>query len=50
VVVDDMIAIRSMMNITLSYDHRVIDGSLSGHFLHYVTQYIENWDPEDEIL
>ena len=49
-VINDMIAIRQMMNITLSYDHRIIDGSLSGHFLHYITQYIENWDPEAEIL
>ena len=49
-VVNDMIAIRQMMNITLSYDHRIIDGSLSGQFLQYVTQYVENWDPEEEIL
>jgi 2-oxoglutarate dehydrogenase E2 component (dihydrolipoamide succinyltransferase) len=44
VVVDDMIAIREMCYLTLSYDHRVIDGSLSGNFLAYLTSYLENWD------
>lgn len=44
VVVNDMIAIREMCYLTLSYDHRVIDGSLSGHFLSFLTEYLENWD------
>lgn len=44
VVVDDMIAIREMCYLTLSYDHRVVDGSLSGSFLSFVTNYLENWD------
>ncbi len=44
VVVDDMIGIREMVYLTLSYDHRIIDGSLGGQFLQYVTQYLENWD------
>jgi 2-oxoglutarate dehydrogenase E2 component (dihydrolipoamide succinyltransferase) len=44
VVINDMIAIREMCYLTLSYDHRVIDGSLSGHFLSFLTEYLENWD------
>ncbi|MCC6955129.1 MAG: 2-oxo acid dehydrogenase subunit E2, partial [Deltaproteobacteria bacterium] len=46
VVVDDMIAIREMVYLTLSYDHRVIDGSLGGQFLNYIAKYLENWDSE----
>ncbi|MCB0321982.1 MAG: 2-oxo acid dehydrogenase subunit E2 [Bdellovibrionales bacterium] len=44
VVVDDAIAIREMVVLTLSYDHRVIDGALAGHFLSHITKYLENWD------
>ena len=44
VVVDDAIAIREIVILTLSYDHRIIDGALAGHFLSYVTNYLENWD------
>ncbi len=50
VVVDDMIAIREMVYLTLSYDHRVIDGSLGGQFLQYVTQYLEGWDMSREVF
>ena len=50
VVVDGMIAVRDIIYLTLSYDHRVVDGSLSGMFLKYVTEYLEGWDPEREIL
>ncbi len=39
----DMIAIRHKMYLSLSYDHRVIDGSLGGNFLKYVADYLENW-------
>ncbi len=42
-VVDDMIAIRDMVYLTLSYDHRVIDGSLGGSFLNFITKYLEGW-------
>jgi 2-oxoglutarate dehydrogenase E2 component (dihydrolipoamide succinyltransferase) len=48
-VVDNMIAIRDMVYLTLSYDHRVIDGAMSGRFLSYITNYLENWDLEREI-
>lgn len=44
VVIDDMIAIRDMCYLTLSYDHRVIDGSTGGMFLAEMREYLENWD------
>ncbi len=40
----DMIAIRHMMFLSLSYDHRVVDGSLGGTFLRKVADYMENFD------
>jgi 2-oxoglutarate dehydrogenase E2 component (dihydrolipoamide succinyltransferase) len=39
----DMIAIRQVMILSLSYDHRVIDGALAGKFLHKVKQILENY-------
>lgn len=42
----DVIAIRHMMYLTMSYDHRVIDGALGGTFLRRVGDYLENWDKE----
>ena len=43
VVIDDAIAIRSMVYITMSYDHRVVDGAVSHQFLHKVKTALENW-------
>lgn len=43
-VVDDAIAIRDICYLTLSYDHRAIDGAMAGHFLKYITEYLQNWD------
>lgn len=40
----DVIAIRHMMYLTMSYDHRVIDGALGGTFLKRVADYLENWN------
>ncbi|WP_426790515.1 dihydrolipoamide acetyltransferase family protein [Sphingobacterium sp. WOUb80] len=40
----DMIGIRHMMYLSLSYDHRAIDGALGGTFLKRVADYLENWD------
>jgi len=40
----DVIAIRHMMFLSLSYDHRVVDGSLGGSFLRRVADYLEQWD------
>lgn len=39
----DVIAIRQRMYLSLSYDHRVIDGSLGGEFLRRIGDYLENW-------
>jgi len=40
----DAIAIRHMMFLSLSYDHRVVDGALGGQFVSRVAYYLENWD------
>ncbi|MBD1392082.1 dihydrolipoamide acetyltransferase family protein [Mucilaginibacter glaciei] len=40
----DAIAIRHMMFLSLSYDHRVVDGALGGMFVKKVADYLENWD------
>jgi 2-oxoglutarate dehydrogenase E2 component (dihydrolipoamide succinyltransferase) len=40
----DVIAIRHMMYISMSYDHRVVDGALGGMFLRRVADHLENWD------
>lgn len=42
---EDAIAIRDVMNVTLSFDHRIIDGLHAGRFLHSVQQKLENWEP-----
>ena len=39
----DTIAIRYKMYLSLSYDHRVVDGMLGGNFLHFIADYLENW-------
>jgi 2-oxoglutarate dehydrogenase E2 component (dihydrolipoamide succinyltransferase) len=43
VVINDSIAIRSMCYISLSYDHRVVDGAVAHQFLHKVKETLENW-------
>jgi len=43
VVIDDAIAIRSMVYLTLSYDHRVVDGAVSHQFMAHIKHTIENW-------
>lgn len=40
----DMIGVRHFMFLSLSYDHRVVDGSLGGSFLRKVADYLEAWD------
>ena len=45
----DAIAIRSKMFLSLSYDHRVIDGALGGKFLQRIANYIEDFDLNKEI-
>ncbi len=43
VIVNDAIGIRSMCYVTLSYDHRVVDGAIAHQFLHKVKETLENW-------
>jgi 2-oxoglutarate dehydrogenase E2 component (dihydrolipoamide succinyltransferase) len=45
----DAIAIRHMMFLSMSYDHRVVDGSLGGSFIRKVADYLEQFDPNREI-
>jgi pyruvate dehydrogenase E2 component (dihydrolipoamide acetyltransferase) len=41
---EDAIAIRSIMNVTLTYDHRLVDGALAGRFLRDLRERLETWD------
>lgn len=45
----DVIAIRQMMFMSLSYDHRVVDGFLGGSFLRRVADYLENFDDKQVV-
>jgi pyruvate dehydrogenase E2 component (dihydrolipoamide acetyltransferase) len=49
VVVDDAIAIRSMVNLSMSWDHRLIDGELATRFLARVKQNLETWDFAEDL-
>jgi 2-oxoglutarate dehydrogenase E2 component (dihydrolipoamide succinyltransferase) len=44
---NDAIAIRSMMNLTLTYDHRLIDGALAGRFLRDLRERLQSWGEKD---
>lgn len=46
----DLLGIRSLMFISHSYDHRVVDGSLGGMFLKRVSDYLENYDAHRTLL
>jgi pyruvate dehydrogenase E2 component (dihydrolipoamide acetyltransferase) len=39
----DVIAVRPIMNLTLTYDHRLVDGALAGRFLRDLKQRLETW-------
>ena len=43
VVIDDAIAIRSMVYLTLSYDHRVVDGATAHQFMGRVKKSLQEW-------
>jgi 2-oxoglutarate dehydrogenase E2 component (dihydrolipoamide succinyltransferase) len=45
----DLVAIRHMMFLSLSYDHRVVDGYLGGSFLRKVGDYLESFDHTQRI-
>ena len=42
----DVIAVRPIMNVTLTYDHRLVDGALAGRFLHDLREKLETWPEE----
>lgn len=44
VIIDDMIAIRSIMHLVLTYDHRLVDGLLAGRFLAAVRDVLQQFD------
>ncbi|MBA8777850.1 2-oxo acid dehydrogenase subunit E2 [Staphylococcus schleiferi subsp. coagulans] len=50
VVIDDMIAIRQMVNLCLSLDHRILDGLQAGQFLNEVKQRIESYTLEHTLI
>ena len=41
---NDVIAVRPIMNLTLTYDHRLVDGALAGRFLRDLRERLESWD------
>jgi pyruvate dehydrogenase E2 component (dihydrolipoamide acetyltransferase) len=41
---EDVIAIRPIMNLTLTYDHRLVDGALAGRFLRDLREKLQGWD------
>src|SRR5207248_4748864 len=43
----DAIAIRSIMNLTLTYDHRLVDGALAGRFLRDLRERLQSWGESD---
>jgi len=45
----DLIGIRHLMYLSLSYDHRVVDGALGGRFVKRVADYLENWNVNREV-
>ena len=49
VVINDMIAVRSMANICLSLDHRILDGVICGRFLQRVKDNVEGYTPDTKL-
>jgi 2-oxoglutarate dehydrogenase E2 component (dihydrolipoamide succinyltransferase) len=45
----DVIAIRHLMYLSLSYDHRIVDGALGGSFLRRIADYLESFDDKQSI-
>jgi len=43
---NDSIAIRSMMHMSIGYDHRIIDGAVADQFMAEVKKFLENWNEE----
>ncbi|MEK0314229.1 dihydrolipoamide acetyltransferase family protein [Cohnella sp. 56] len=49
VVINDMIGVRSMVNLCLSLDHRILDGVICGRFLQRVKENLESYGPETKL-
>jgi 2-oxoisovalerate dehydrogenase E2 component (dihydrolipoyl transacylase) len=49
VVINDMIAVRSMVNMCLSLDHRILDGVICGRFLQRVKENLESYGPDTQL-
>ncbi|HEY0828738.1 MAG TPA: dihydrolipoamide acetyltransferase family protein [Bacilli bacterium] len=49
VVIQDMIAVRSMVNLCLSLDHRILDGVICGRFLQRVKENLESYHPDSQL-
>ena len=43
---NDSIAIRSMMHLSIGYDHRIVDGAVADQFMAEVKKFLENWNEE----
>jgi 2-oxoisovalerate dehydrogenase E2 component (dihydrolipoyl transacylase) len=48
-IINNMIAVRDMVNLCLSLDHRVLDGLVCGHFLQLVKQKLERYGPDTKL-
>lgn len=46
---EESIGVRDILMLSLTYDHRVVDGSLGGNFLRRIAQYLEDFDTEKEV-
>ena len=44
-VVNDEVVVRPIMNLTMSFDHRIIDGLAASRFMSDVSKGIEEWSP-----
>lgn len=49
VVINDMIAVRSMVNLCLSFDHRILDGIICGRFHQRVKENLESYGPDTKL-
>lgn len=50
VIIDDMFAARDIVNLSLSLDHRVLDGLVAGRFLQHVKQTLESIDENTSLI
>ena len=49
VVIDDAIAIRQMMFLSLSFDHRILDGATAANFLASIKRRVESVSPDADV-